>query len=125
MRGASLARRPLARVVAAPRSSASRARRPRPRAATATADDVDRCALVCASKECKRKGALRTLETLPRRASELELGGAVRVQTTRCQSECADGPNVKLLPEGRVLNGVRTTAEADEALERCATYAPE
>ena len=54
-----------------------------------------------------------------------ELGVAVRVQTTRCQSECADGPNVKLLPEGRVLNGVRTTAEADEALERCATYAPE
>ena len=125
MRGASLARRQLARVVAAPRSSASRARRPRPRAATATADDVDRCALVCASKECKRKGALRTLETLTRRASELELGVAVRVQTTRCQSECADGPNVKLLPEGRVLNGVRTTAEADEALERCATYAPE
>jgi hypothetical protein len=125
MRGASLARRPLARVVAAPRSSASRARRPRPRAATATADDVDRCALVCAIKECKRKGALRTLETLTRRASELELGVAVRVQTTRCQSECADGPNVKLLPEGRVLNGVRTTAEADEALERCATYAPE
>ena len=65
------------------------------------------------------------LETLTRRASELELGVAVRVQTTRCQSECADGPNVKLLPEGRVLNGVRTTAEADEALERCATYAPE
>ena len=94
-------------------------------AGTATADDVDRCALVCASKECKRKGALRTLETLTRRASELELGVAVRVQTTRCQSECADGPNVKLLPEGRVLNGVRTTAEADEALERCATYAPE
>ena len=125
MRGASLALRPLARVVAAPRSGASPARRPRPRAATATADDVDRCALVCASKECKRKGALRTLETLTRRASELELGVAVRVQTTRCQSECADGPNVKLLPEGRVLNGVRTTAEADEALERCATYAPE
>ena len=125
MRGASLARRPLARVVAAPRSSASRARRPRPRAATATADDVDRCALVCASKECKRKGALRTLETLTRRASELELGVAVRVQTTRCQSECADGPNVKLLPEGRVLNGVRPTAAADDAWARCATYAPE
>ena len=125
MRGASLARRPLARVVAAPRSSASRARRPRPRAATATADDVDRCALVCASKECKRKGALRTLETATPSSSSLALGVAVRVQTTRCQSECADGPNVKLLPEGRVLNGVRTTAEADEALERCATYAPE
>lgn len=33
-----------------------------------------------------------------------------------------DGLNVKFLFEGRVLNGVRTTAEADEALERCVMY---
>jgi NADH:ubiquinone oxidoreductase subunit E len=78
--------------------------------------------LVCTSKECKRKGALRTLDALTTRATELDVD--VRVQTTRCQSECADGPNVKLLPEGRVLNGVKTVEDADEALGRCAAYVP-
>ncbi|OUS45796.1 rab geranylgeranyltransferase alpha subunit, pu [Ostreococcus tauri] len=69
------------------------------------AEQIDRVVLACTSKECKRNGALKTLKLLE---EACERTPGVRCGTTRCQSECASGPNVKLLPEGAVLNDVKT-----------------
>jgi NADH:ubiquinone oxidoreductase subunit E len=115
------AARPALASARPPSVTLARRRTRRPRATQTRADaDTDRCALVCTSKECKRKGALRVYERLKVAA---ETRGDVRAGTTRCQSECADGPNVKLLPEGVVLNGVRSDEDVDAALARAAEYA--
>ena len=50
----------------------------------------------------------------------LEGESRVVVETTTCQSECGSGPNVKVLPEGVVLNGVRSDEDAAAALRRAA-----
>ena len=44
------------------------------------------------------------------------------IGTTRCQSECASGPNVKLLPEGAVVNECRDEEACREALRRLVAY---
>ena len=54
------------------------------------------------------------------RAETLEGESRVVVETTKCQSECGSGPNVKVLPEGVVLNGVRSDEDAAAALRRAA-----
>ena len=53
-------------------------------------------------------------------AETLEGESRVVVETTTCQSECGSGPNVKVLPEGVVLNGVRSDEDAAAALRRAA-----
>lgn len=83
------------------------------------AEQIDRVVLACTSKECKRNGALKTLKLLE---EACERTPGVRCGTTRCQSECASGPNVKLLPEGAVLNDVKTVEAVEAALERLASY---
>ena len=83
-------------------------------------DRVERRVQVCASKECARRGARRTLERLRASAEMLEGESRVVVETTTCQSECGSGPNVKVLPEGVVLNGVRSDEDAAAALRRAA-----
>ena len=92
------------------------------RASTDSQPVVDRVVLACTSKECKRNGALKTLALLQ---SACEQRSDVRFGTTRCQSECASGPNLKLLPEGAVLNEVRTIEEVEAAIARCAEYESE
>ena len=68
-------------------------------------DRVERRVQVCASKEC---------------AETLEGASRVVVETTTCLSECGSGPNVEVLPEGVVLNGVRSDEDAEAALRRAA-----
>jgi len=97
-------------------------RRPLARASADSQPDVDRVVLACTSKECKRNGALKTLALLQ---SACEQRSDVRFGTTRCQSECASGPNLKLLPEGAVLNEVRTIEEVEAAIARCVEYESE
>ena len=67
-----------------------------------------------------RCGGRRTLERLRASAETLEGESRVVVETTTCQSECGSGPNVKVLPEGVVLNGVRSDEDAAAALRRAA-----
>ena len=83
-------------------------------------DRVERRVQVCASKECARRGARRTLARLRARAETLEGASRVVVETTTCLSECGSGPNVEVLPEGVVLNGVRSDEDAAAALRRAA-----
>jgi hypothetical protein len=85
--------------------------------------DEGYCALVCTSKECKRIGrSPRTLALLQELVENDPEFAGLSVGTTRCQSECADGPNVKLLPEGAVLNDCRSEEDCKVALRRLAAY---
>lgn len=105
-----------------PSARAAPRRRSSIRASTDSQPVVDRVVLACTSKECKRNGALKTLALLQ---SACEQRSDVRFGTTRCQSECASGPNLKLLPEGAVLNEVRTIEEVEAAITRCVAYESE
>ena len=112
-----LARHPLERRA---RRRTQRVRSIETRAEDDDDDRVERRVQVCASKECARRGARRTLERLRASAEMLEGESRVVVETTTCQSECGSGPNVKVLPEGVVLNGVRSDEDAAAALRRAA-----
>ena len=88
--------------------------------ATEYYDDSPPCLLVCSSKECKRKGALKTYEMLSQ--SDQASCGMIKVSGVRCFSECADGPNVKVNPEGVVLNGIKTAEDVEAVIQRALDF---
>jgi len=46
----------------------------------------------------------------------------IKVVGVRCFSECASGPNVKLTPEGVVVNGVVTNEDVERVIQRALDF---
>lgn len=56
------------------------------------------------------------------RSSDQASCGMIKVVGVRCFSECASGPNVKLTPEGVVVNGVVTNEDVERVIQRALDF---
>ncbi|MEW6278172.1 MAG: (2Fe-2S) ferredoxin domain-containing protein [Candidatus Eremiobacterota bacterium] len=72
------------------------------------------CIQVCLHKNCRNRGARELRAALQRYLAEHPQQDRIRLEAVGCMDECKKGPNVRLLPSGKVYH--RMSAIAGVAL---------